>query len=477
MAIYSLNVRSIGKTTHASGTAGAHARYIARPGAEAEIVAVNMPADPNEARAWLDAQEAADRKNARVADKVRIAIPRELNEEQRLQLVQDFCQDVTGGRVPYYAAIHQDGADAHNPHAHIIVRDRDIETGKRVLKWSDSKRDREKAGLAPNAVDHIRERWEMKANEALKRAGHDARIDRRSLIAQGVDREPTIHIGPNAKKIESEVHRPVSQDRDETRWWRDYRETTPYEFIDAGRTRSERNAEIIDFNLEKASRSPDFPTRERAKLQKELAHKERVLERQLVAAARQRTHELRHIQAQTRTQLDQSRQDARAEEAHTRRHLAEKWRASRAALKEQQDRERAALSQEQSRFKARFMRVVDLTGRTRARQDADRKALQASQSAERSQMVETYRDHKNGLLEAVRARHDDIQRTIKDAGQQAHRAIEDRHIPAENEAEAQRQRHEAERARLEEFLENRLQIEKRMNAVQERNRHHGPRTL
>jgi hypothetical protein len=34
MAIYSLNLKSIGRTTHAAGTAGAHLLYIARPEAK-----------------------------------------------------------------------------------------------------------------------------------------------------------------------------------------------------------------------------------------------------------------------------------------------------------------------------------------------------------------------------------------------------------------------------------------------------------
>jgi hypothetical protein len=81
------------------------------------------------------------------------------------------------------------------------VRDRDIDTGKRVLRWSDSPRDRAKMDLPPNAVDHIRERWEVMANAALQKAGVDARIDRRSLEAQGIEREPTIHVGPRAQPL------------------------------------------------------------------------------------------------------------------------------------------------------------------------------------------------------------------------------------------------------------------------------------
>ena len=80
MAIYSLNHSSIGRSTHAAGTAGAHIGYITRSSACLDVLAERMPSARagergGEARAWLDAQEAADRKNARVIDKVMLASP------------------------------------------------------------------------------------------------------------------------------------------------------------------------------------------------------------------------------------------------------------------------------------------------------------------------------------------------------------------------------------------------------------------
>jgi hypothetical protein len=48
----------------------------------------------------------------------------------------------------------------------------------------------------------IRERWAMLTNEALKEANIEARVDHRSLAAQGIDREPTPHIPFAAYKIE-----------------------------------------------------------------------------------------------------------------------------------------------------------------------------------------------------------------------------------------------------------------------------------
>ena len=145
-----------------------------------------------EARAWLDRQEEADRKNARVIDKVTIALPRELNAVQRVELVRAFAAEVTQGRVAWLAAVHDQGKDTDNPHAHVILRDRDLQTGKMALRMSQS-----------GSTEMLRKTWERVCNAALERAGMDERIDRRTLEAQGIERVPTKHIGPQARQIEA----------------------------------------------------------------------------------------------------------------------------------------------------------------------------------------------------------------------------------------------------------------------------------
>ena len=211
MAIYSLNLRSIGRSTHAPGTAGAHVGYVTRAGACRAVVAENMPmpeigARGGEARTWLDAQEQADRKNARVADKLMLALPRELDAVQRVELVRAFVRDLTGGRaVPWLAAFHDLEADADNPHCHLLLRDRDPETGRRVIGMSQR-----------GAADRVRLAWEKTTNAALEAAGSDARIDRRSLLAQGAGRDPARHEGSAAQQIEAKGGRSTKLERIET---------------------------------------------------------------------------------------------------------------------------------------------------------------------------------------------------------------------------------------------------------------------
>lgn len=180
-----------------AGTAGAHVSYITRSTAAVAVLAERMPtarigSRGGAARKWLDEQEQAERKNGRVVTKVMVALPHELTDEQRGDLVRDFCERMTAGRGSWLAAIHRpSGDDARNHHAHIVLRDKDFETGKVVVGLSNAK-----------SVDLIRTEWERFANAALEAAGEAARIDRRSLADQGETREPGSHVGPVVTAIE-----------------------------------------------------------------------------------------------------------------------------------------------------------------------------------------------------------------------------------------------------------------------------------
>lgn len=182
MAIFSVNHSTIGRSTHAAGTGGAHLGYITRAGACRLVMGANMPIPKagtkgGAARSWLDEQEAGDRKNARVIDKLRLSLPIELDDKQRETLVRQFVADLGGAEVPWMAAIHDQGKDAQNPHAHLVVRDRHIETGKRALGMSEK-----------GSTERVRKLWETAANRALEEAGRDERIDRRTLVAQRAEK-------------------------------------------------------------------------------------------------------------------------------------------------------------------------------------------------------------------------------------------------------------------------------------------------
>jgi hypothetical protein len=239
MAIYSLNHRTVGRSTHAPRTAGCHVRYITRPQAATCILGARMPLDPAKARAWMDTQEGRDRINARVIDKIMVALPIELSHAQRIELVRDFAEGASHGRVPWIAGIHDGPADSDNPHAHIIFRDRDIQTGRRVMELSEK-----------GSTSRLRVAWQDYSNRALENAGVESRIDHRSLEARGIDREAGIHVGQAAQVLAVNGEQPTSKVREVGRIVGGERAlvTVDYPAIDSGKTRLDENDERMARN-------------------------------------------------------------------------------------------------------------------------------------------------------------------------------------------------------------------------------------
>lgn len=248
MAIYSLRLTPIGKTTQKRPyTAAAHVRYIARPGAASHVMAARMPDNKGRAQRWLRAAEKTDRKNARVADKMVIALPKELTLRQNIDLVRSFADTLTQGRASWFAAIHARGKDRHNPHLHLLVRDRDVQTGERVVMFSAGPKEARaraaKGKSLPTSLHAIRALWERSANAALQAAGRSERIDRRRLADQGIQRAAQVHEGPNIRAMHQRGHRPRSRDRVVRNrvGRRQGVRTVRYAEIDRGQTRVEYN--------------------------------------------------------------------------------------------------------------------------------------------------------------------------------------------------------------------------------------------
>ena len=172
------------------GFAAAHARYVLRDGACSEVVALLPPmVEPNRrsiAR-WMHAAEKYDRKNARVCDRVMVAVPRELDDHAaRVEVVREFCDRVSGRKIPYFAGMHDLAGDEDNPHAHCVFRDRGLLSGRPVVGLGEL-----------GSTEWIREQWEASVNDALSRGGFYETIDRRSYARRGMwDAVPTKHLGP-----------------------------------------------------------------------------------------------------------------------------------------------------------------------------------------------------------------------------------------------------------------------------------------
>ena len=230
VAIYHLSVKLITRGAGRSSTAAAAYRsadrvddertglvfdYSRKRGVEhTEIVLPANVADSanwarNRARLWNAAEAAERRCDARVAREYEVALPHELDRVQRLRLVQAFAQELAdrhGGAVDFAIhAPHREG-DIRNHHAHILATTRRVEPNglgaKTDIELKDA--DRQKKGLSSGRVEvtAIRERWAALVNGYLEEHGHTARIDHRSLEAQGVDRDATYHKGPTVTAIE-----------------------------------------------------------------------------------------------------------------------------------------------------------------------------------------------------------------------------------------------------------------------------------
>ena len=467
MAIYSCNLASIGRTTHLPGTAGAHIRYISREGADPVTMSNHMPLDPVEGRNWMDQTERAARKNARLLDKIRIALPRELNEDERYQLVQDFMHDLCGNRIPWYAAIHQSGKDAHNPHVHIAVHDRDIETGLRHLRLSDSTRDRIRDDLpGPKAVEWVRQVWEYAANRALEMAGHSERIDRRTLEAQGIDRLPTIHEGPRGSHISDHVHKPVSKlretfnnnlDPSSPYANEDGRRIIDYPSIDRGQTRREFNAQIIDLNLERAARSDHPETAVWAQFEKQQMDLDHKLEARLIDAQQRRTAQLRNISRNTQSRYEAVRAEARLKHRQTLKRVQDKFASRRDTLRARQQHQRKALSDKHSSLRARILKTIDITGHTRRKQEAARKELSRRHKVQRTQLKKAYSEAKEAALGPLTQKYRERLAQIKTNRSTVLKSLKNDHRQAEVQADKLRQQREADREQSRRLTEAKIQ--------------------
>src|ERR1041385_5003903 len=237
MAIYHLHAKVIGRKSGSSAVASAAYRSGSRlrnqrldrshDFSEKRGVVhseVMLPENAPEARRdperfWNDVEAVEIRKDAQLAREVEFALPREMTQAQGIELARDFVQAefVDRGMIADLN-VHWDMAEdgMPKPHAHVMLTMRAVDEngfGPKVRDWNRTK-----------MVERWRERWAEIANERLAELDIDARIDHRSLEAQGIALEPQRQIGAPAKRIEgnglaagdseadrAELHREISR--------------------------------------------------------------------------------------------------------------------------------------------------------------------------------------------------------------------------------------------------------------------------
>lgn len=151
---------------------------------------------------WNAVEATELRKDAQLAREIEFAIPRELDQQQGIGLARDFVQAefVDRGMIADLNVHWDIGADGlARPHSHVMLTMREVnEDGfrKKVRDWNRT-----------DLIETWRERWASHANERLASLDIDARIDHRSLEAQGIDLEPQTKIGAPSLRMGAEADR------------------------------------------------------------------------------------------------------------------------------------------------------------------------------------------------------------------------------------------------------------------------------
>ena len=156
------------------------------------ILPENAPREfEDRATLWNAVEQSEKRKDAQTARDIDIALPIELDRQEQITLVREYVKEnfAQKGMCADFA-IHDKGDG--NPHAHVLLTTREVTAkgfGKKNRDWNTTPRLKEWRG-----------NWADVCNERIREL--DKRIDHRTLKAQGIDREPTIHIGVSAKSME-----------------------------------------------------------------------------------------------------------------------------------------------------------------------------------------------------------------------------------------------------------------------------------
>lgn len=214
------------------GAAVEHAAYIARQGwhrQRGDLVFSgfgNLPSwaydDPQ--RLWR-ASDSYERVNGAAYREMIIALPGELNYKQQQALVDDLVWALAG-RKPYQYAVHAPESSLQgevNPHLHLMVSDRIPDGIERAAdrmfsrynaaKPADGGCRKDSGGRTRMQVrDELIAKRNLVAdiqNEHLALRGHSARVDHRTLKAQGVQRNPERHLG------QTKVRGMSTEERDE----------------------------------------------------------------------------------------------------------------------------------------------------------------------------------------------------------------------------------------------------------------------
>lgn len=188
------------------------------------MLPVNAPAEYADRNTLWNAVEAVENNwNSQLARRFEIALPIELSMEERVALIREHCMEqfVSKGMIADIA-IHDPDPPGHNPHAHVMLTMRPMDEKGRWMEKAhreylldeDGERVRDEKGKwkfrkVPTVdwnehsnAEIWRHAWEETQNGYLEAAGRSERISMKSYQRQGIDRIPTVHMGPAVTAME-----------------------------------------------------------------------------------------------------------------------------------------------------------------------------------------------------------------------------------------------------------------------------------
>lgn len=162
---------------------------------------------------WNKVEAFEKRSDAQLARDLTIALPLDLTPEQNIALVRDFVEKHILAKGMVADWVYHDNPG--NPHIHLMTTLRPL-TGdgfgpkKVAVIGEDGQPVRTRSGKivyelwagSTDDFNKLRDGWFERQNHHLALAGIDLRIDGRSYEKQGIELEPTIHLGVGAKAIE-----------------------------------------------------------------------------------------------------------------------------------------------------------------------------------------------------------------------------------------------------------------------------------
>lgn len=181
------------------------------------------PEYANRETLWNAAEEVEKQWNSQLARRFVLALPREIPRDLYPQMIREYCEAhfVSKGMCCDFA-IHDPDPPGHNPHCHVMLTMRAMdehgkwlpksrkvydldENGERIRLPSGNWKSHKENTVDWNEQYHgeeWRHGWEVVQNRYLELVGSPERVDLRSYERQGLDKIPTVHMGPAVTQME-----------------------------------------------------------------------------------------------------------------------------------------------------------------------------------------------------------------------------------------------------------------------------------